>query len=55
MKKINIKETVYRVIILFIGLIIAHFGVTLFIMANLGSDPFNVMIQGLYRTVESAF
>lgn len=53
MKKINIKETIYRVIILLIGLVIAHLGVTLFILANLGSDPFNVMIQGLYRTVES--
>ena len=53
MKKINIKETAYRVVILLIGLIIAHFGVTLFLLANLGSDPFNVMIQGLYRMVES--
>ena len=40
-----------RVIILFIGLIIAHFGVTLFLLADLGSDPFNVFIQGLFRVI----
>lgn len=45
------KTTFVRVIILFVGLIIAHFGVSLFLLANLGSDPFNVMIQGLSRTV----
>lgn len=49
----SIKETVYRVIILFIGLTIAHLGVTLFLLADLGSDPFNVLIQGLYKTVAS--
>ena len=42
-----------RVIILFIGLIIAHFGVTLFLLADLGSDPFNVFIQGLFRVISS--
>lgn len=45
------KTTIIRVIILFAGLIIAHFGVSLFLLANLGSDPFNVMIQGLSRTI----
>ena len=45
------KTTVIRVIILFVGLVIAHFGVSLFLLANLGSDPFNVMIQGLSRTI----
>ena len=45
------KTTITRVIILFIGLIIAHFGVSLFLLANLGSDPFNVMIQGLSRSI----
>lgn len=38
-----------RVILLLVGLTIAHLGVTLFLLANLGSDPFNVMIQGLQR------
>lgn len=38
-----------RVIALLIGLTIAHLGVTLFLLADLGSDPFNVLIQGLFR------
>ena len=33
-----------------IGLTIAHLGVTLFLLSELGSDPFNVLIQGLYRS-----
>ena len=45
------KTTLIRVLILFAGLIIAHFGVSLFLLADLGSDPFNVMIQGLSRTI----
>ena len=28
---------------------IAHLGVTLFLLADLGADPFNVLIQGLFR------
>lgn len=40
-----------RVILLLAGLTVAHLGVTLFLLANLGSDPFNVMIQGLQRLV----
>lgn len=49
----GLKETVLRVVILFIGLVIAHLGVTLFLLANLGSDPFNVLIQGLYKTTDT--
>ena len=49
--KINMKELLLRVIILMIGLTIAHLGVTLFILADLGSDPFNVLVQGIFRTV----
>lgn len=30
-----------------LGLTIAHLGVTLFLLSNLGSDPFNVLIQGI--------
>ena len=45
------KEWLIRVILLMIGLTIAHFGVTLCLLAELGSDPFNVLVQGLYRTV----
>lgn len=45
------KETLIRIVILFLGLVVAHLGVSLFLLANLGSDPFNVMIQGLSRTL----
>lgn len=43
-----------RVVMLLVGLTIAHLGVTLFLLADLGSDPFNVMIQGLFRLTGSA-
>lgn len=46
----NPKEMILRVIILLIGLTIAHLGVTLFLLANLGADPFNVLVQGIFRT-----
>lgn len=48
------KEIILRVIILLVGLVIAHLGVTLFLLADLGADPFNVLIQGLFRTVSEA-
>ena len=51
--KRSIKEMIFRIIILFIGLSIAHLGVTLFLLANLGADPFNVLIQGLFRTLSN--
>ena len=47
----SIKEWVIRIVFLMIGLTIAHLGVTLFLLTNLGSDPFNVLVQGLYRTL----
>ena len=49
--KRTLKETVLRAIILFIGLLIAHLGVTLFLLADLGSDPFNVLVQGLFHSL----
>ena len=53
MEKRGIKEWIIRSVILVIGLIIAHFGVTLFLLSNLGADPFNVFVQGLYRVLGS--
>ena len=44
---LSIVEKAMRLIILFVGLVIAHLGVTLFLLADLGADPFNVLIQGL--------
>ena len=51
--KRSLREWLIRVIILMIGLTIAHLGVTLFLLTELGSDPFNVLIQGLFRTLSS--
>ena len=45
----NTRIWIKRVILLLIGLTVAHLGVTLFLLADLGSDPFNVLIQGLFR------
>lgn len=50
MKK-SMKEILIRVLIMFLGLTIAHFGVTLFLLADLGADPFNVFVQGNFRTL----
>ncbi len=49
MKTQTLKQWVVRVVLLLVGLTIAHLGVTLFLQSALGSDPFNVLIQGLYR------
>lgn len=53
MPKRGIKEWILRSVILVIGLIIAHFGVTLFLLSDLGADPFNVFVQGLFRILRS--
>ena len=45
----EIRIWIKRIVLLLMGLTIAHLGVTLFLLADLGSDPFNVLIQGLYR------
>ena len=47
------KEWVIRSIILMIGLTIAHLGVTLFLLSDLGADPFNVFVQGIYRNLDT--
>lgn len=51
MKKGYLQEMAVRCLLLLAGLCIAHLGVTVFIQANLGSDPFNVLVQGLFRSV----
>ena len=51
MGKWTMREAAARVILLLVGLCIAHLGVTLFLLAELGSDPFNVLIQGLFRAI----
>ena len=49
MTKQTLRTWTLRVILLLLGLTVAHLGVTLFLQADLGSDPFNVLIQGLFR------
>lgn len=51
--KRSLKEIILRLILLFIGLVIAHLGVTLFLLTELGADPFNVFVQGIFRTLRS--
>lgn len=47
----TMADWVKALVILFIGLIIAHLGVTLFLLSDLGTDTFTVFMQGLARTV----
>ena len=49
MTRRSIKEWIVRSVILLVGLAIAHLGVTLFLLSDLGSDPFNVLVQGIFR------
>jgi hypothetical protein len=49
----SLREWLIRIFILMVGLTVAHLGVTLFLLTELGSDPFNVLIQGLFRTLFS--
>ena len=52
--KRSAKEWALRVGILLAGLCVAHLGVTLFLLSDLGSDPFNVFVQGLFRSLDRA-
>lgn len=51
MNRRSFREMAVRVVLLLLGLWIAHLGVTLFLQTNLGSDPFNVFVQGLFRAL----
>ena len=48
------KEWALRVGILLAGLCVAHLGVTLVLLSDLGADPFNVFVQGLFRSLDRA-
>ena len=45
------RELAVWVVLLLAGLCVAHLGVTLFLQSDLGSDPFNVFVQGLFRGI----
>ena len=47
----SLKELAVRLLILLVGLTIAHFGVTLFIFSNQGTDPFNVLGASLHTAM----
>lgn len=49
----SLKKLFLRCFIMLIGLTVAHFGVTLYLLANLGADPFNVFVQGIFRTLQA--
>lgn len=44
-------EWAQALLVLLVGLSIAHLGVTMFLLSELGTDTFTVFIQGLARTV----
>lgn len=50
--KRSLREWLLRISVLMLGLTVAHLGVSLFLLSDLGSDPFNVFVQGLYRTLD---
>ena len=43
----SITDWIRALLVLLLGLIIAHLGVTLFLLSALGTDTFTVFIQGL--------
>ncbi len=53
-RKYSLVKGSSRVLILLIGLTIAHLGVTLFLLSKLGSDPYNVFVQGIFRTLQKS-
>ncbi|XCP84274.1 hypothetical protein ABXS75_14545 [Roseburia hominis] len=50
-KNRTLTQWVQGLVTLFVGLTIAHLGVSLFLISELGSDAFTVMIQGIALTV----
>ncbi|MFI3225808.1 MAG: hypothetical protein R3Y09_00245 [Clostridia bacterium] len=50
-QKRSMKEWILRLIILAVGVIIAHCGVVLFVISELGVDCFTIMVQGISRTI----
>ena len=44
-------DWIRALLVLLFGLAVAHLGVTLFLLSDLGTDTFTVFIQGLSRTV----
>lgn len=49
--KRTIKQWALGLIVLLIGLTIAHLGVTLFLLSELGADTFTIFVQGVANTI----
>lgn len=47
----TMKQWAVGLVILFVGLTIAHLGVSMFLISDLGTDTFTIFIQGISRTV----
>lgn len=45
--KRSVKSWAVRLIILVVGLFVAHFGVVLFVLAEMGTDTFTIFVQGV--------
>lgn len=43
----SLKSWVVRILILIVGLFVAHLGVTLFVLAEMGTDTFTIFVQGV--------
>ncbi|MDD3919990.1 MAG: hypothetical protein PHO41_02280 [Eubacteriales bacterium] len=48
-KNRTVKGWIKALLVLLLGLTVAHLGVTLFLLSSLGTDTFTVLIQGLSR------
>lgn len=46
----TVSQWIKALLVLFTGLVIAHLGVALFLLSEMGTDTFTVFIQGLART-----
>lgn len=44
--KRSLREWIVRLLLLLLGLTIAHLGVSMFLLPGLGSDPFTIFVQG---------
>lgn len=49
--KRTVKQWAAGLLVLLIGLTIAHLGVTLFLLSELGADTFTIFVQGLANTI----
>lgn len=47
----SVKNWAVRLLILIVGLFIAHFGVVLFVLSGLGTDTFTIFVQGVSNVV----